>query len=84
MPMYDFKCDSCDHVQTVMMSIARMESGETAKCNECGGESRKTFTGCNYEMLSPEALGRHKAPGDFRNFLGAIKKAHPGSAIRDH
>lgn len=84
MPMYDFKCKACEHVQTGMMSIARMEAGETVTCAECGGESAKTFTTTSFEMLSPEALGRHKAPGDFRNFLGAIKKAHPGSAIRDH
>jgi hypothetical protein len=67
------------------MSIATMEDPATERvCTECGGVSKKTFTVSNNEFMSPEALGRHKAPSDFRNFLGAIKKAHPGSAIRDH
>ena len=83
MPLYDFRCTKCSHVQTGMMSIARMESGETVTCSECGSESKKAFTVTNFGMSSPEALGRHKAPADFRNFLSQVKKAHPGSTIKD-
>lgn len=83
MPMYDFKCKTCDYVQTETMSIARMESGEEAVCGSCGGESAKTFTVTNWAAMSPEALGRNKAPADFRNFLSQVKKAHPGSTIKD-
>ncbi len=85
MPLYDFKCNDCSNIQTEMMSIATMEDPSTERtCKECGGVTKKTFTTSNYELMSPEALGRHKAPGEFRNFLSAIKKAHPGSAIKDH
>ncbi|USV41134.1 hypothetical protein [Xanthomonas phage BUDD] len=83
MPMYDFKCKTCDHVQTEIMSISRMESGEEAVCKECGGVSAKTFTKTSWAAISPEALGRNKAPEDFRNFLSQVKKAHPGSTIKD-
>ena len=82
--MYDFKCNSCEHVQTEVMSIARMESGDPVVCKECGGESHKAFTACVLGFTTSESLGRKKAPGDFRNFLSAVKKAHPGSAIKDH
>jgi len=84
MPMYDFKCRDCEHVQTEMMSIATMEDPATERaCKACGGVSKKTFTGNYSEFISPESLGRHKAPGDFRNFLSAVHKAHPGSQIKD-
>ena len=84
MPMYDFKCRDCEHVQTGFMSISRMESGENLVCDECGGVSEKAFTATSFGLSSPYALGRKKAPEDFRNFLTQVKKAHPGSAIKDH
>jgi hypothetical protein len=46
------------------------------------------FGGSDIAFMSPEALGRKKAPGDFRNWLSALKKAHdrPGQScgIKDH
>ena len=84
MPLYNFQCKSCSHVQTNSMSIADMESGKTAECKMCGSVSEKAFTPSNMGFTTYESLGRKKAPSDFRNFLSAVKKAHPGSSIKDH
>lgn len=83
MPLYDYKCESCNHIQEVQMKIAEKETADV-RCNECGEHCEQTFVTVNHAFMAPESLGRKKAPGDFRNFLSAIKKAHPGSEIRDH
>ena len=84
MPRYDFKCNECGNVQEVSLKIAEKDTAIVA-CNACDSEdTEQTFTSVSYEFMTPEGRGRKKAPNDFRNFLSAIKKAHPGSAIRDH
>lgn len=84
MPLYDYKCKDCEDIHTEKHSIAELDVVEI-KCPKCSGDCLRTFeTQSSIAFMSPEALGRKKANGDFRNFLSAIKKAHPGSAIRDH
>ena len=83
MPRYDFECDGCSHIQEESMKIAELDT-RVIECEKCGTAMHQTFRTVNHAFMAPEALGRKKAPGDFRNFLSAIKKAHPGSSIRDH
>lgn len=83
MPRYDFRCNECGNVQEETLKIAELDG--IIPCRECGSEdTAQTFLTVNHAFMSPESLGRRKAPSDFRNFLSAIKKAHPGSSIRDH
>lgn len=85
MPTYDYKCNTCANIQEERMSISKMEDPETKiECKECGKHCTRTYEAVNYAFMTPEALGRRKAPDDFRNFLSQVKKAHPGSAIKDH
>lgn len=84
MPRYDFRCNECGNVQEESLKIAEKDTA-IISCKECGSEdTEQTFIAASLAFMTPEGLGRKKAPGDFRNFLSAIKKAHPGSAIRDH
>lgn len=82
MPRYDFKCQSCEFVEERSMRIAELDNEQI--CPKCGSSMSQTYeNNRSYEFMTPESLGRVKAPGDFRNFLGAIKKAHPDGFIRD-
>ncbi len=62
-----------------------MDDALSEPCPICTttGTIRQVIGG-NYAFMSPEALGRKKAPQEFRDFLTKIKKANPGSHIRDH
>lgn len=83
MPRYDFQCKSCENIQEVNCKIAELDSIKPA-CSKCGSdEMHQTFVTANHAFMAPEMLGRKKAPQDFRDFLGAIHKAHgPASQIR--
>jgi len=83
MPTYIFQCKTCKHSFDRLLKIADMDDPLSENCPECGDLSiQRTVGGC-YAFMSPEALGRRKAPEDFRNWLSAVKKANPGSTIRD-
>lgn len=82
MPKYDFKCKECSFVEERTMRVAELDNPQI--CPKCKGDMTQTFDGKrSYEFMSPEALGRRKAPEDFRNFMSAIKRAHPDGFIRD-
>ena len=75
MPLYDYKCNKCENVQEIQCKISEMDDPKT--CSECGAtEMVKVILSANHAFMAPEALGRKKAPQDFRDFLGAIHKAH--------
>lgn len=83
MPKYDFKCSSCDNVQEVVCKIAELDDIQP-ECSECGKTGMtQTYLVANHAFMPPEALGRKHAPQEFRDMLKMIKKAHPGSLIRD-
>jgi hypothetical protein len=87
MPLYDFKCEVCEHVETLSMSIATKEKAEeecSLRCSECNEHLVQVHLTADHAFMSPEGLGRKKAPEDWRNFLSAIKRAHPDGFIRDH
>lgn len=87
MPTYDYKCQTCEHEGEVRMRIADLDLPENvdAICPECGAATfrRNWSAPVSHEYMTPEGLGRVKAPGDFRDMLSQIKKGNPGSVIRD-
>jgi putative FmdB family regulatory protein len=38
MPVYEYRCDKCDHEVTLMLSISEREQG-ALKCPTCGGKA---------------------------------------------
>lgn len=80
---YDFICDSCKHTGDVHCHEDNLH--DPRDCPECGtpGYYHRWSGKVTTAFISPEKLGRLKAPADFRNMLSQIKKAHPGCAIKD-
>lgn len=91
MPLYDYRCSKlCGHTRVEKHSMKECDTAEFY-CNDCGALMERWYPpvdAISIAFMTPEALGRKKAPSDFRNFLSAIKKAHdrPGQScgIKDH
>ena len=85
MPTYTFRCNECEQTKDYILPISRCDDPEGYDCPSCGQKGLKRFYGeANYAFMSPESLGRKKAPSDFRQWLSAVGKANKGSYIRDH
>lgn len=85
MPTYEFRCESCDQNFERFLKIVEMDIPLSNPCPECSsGPVKRVVSGATYAFMSPESLGRKKAPGDFRNWLSAVKKVNKGSTIKDH
>lgn len=81
---YDFVCDERDCRHSGDVVIPTSELYDYRECPNCGvpGYSHRWSGKSNIAFIPPEKLGRMKAPGDFRNMLSQIAKAHPGNAIK--
>lgn len=85
MPTYEYGCGVCTHKFEKILKIANMDDPLSEPCPACGLVSvGRVYGSQNLAFMSPESLGRHKAPGDFRNWLSYVKRANPGSSIKDH
>ena len=86
MPLYDYRCKN-GHVQEEQHKIAELDV-KVIKCKECDEVMERFIGSVDYAFMTPESLGRRKAPEDFRNWLSMVKKAHdrPGQpcGIKDH
>lgn len=83
--IYDFRCKSCGHTFEENVKLADRENyPKENKCPKClEGEIEQYIAGtCGF--TTSESLGRKKAPDSFRELLRRMKKAHPGSTIKDH
>ena len=86
MPLYDFKCNSCEFFEEKICKSEDLNEMEGYSCPSCSeGKMKRTWLSMNHVTMDPTKLGRKKAPQDFRDFLGAIHKAHgKDSQIRVH
>lgn len=84
MPTYGFKCKSCETEFDRFLKIAEMDNPLSEPCPNCNKvEVARVVSGGTYAFMTPEALGRIKAPADFRNYMSAVKKANPGCSLKD-
>lgn len=83
MPTYQYKCNRCPAIDERITAIDRRNEAVGQQCVTCKRGTLELIVGGVAAFMSPEALGYHKAPEDFRNFLSAVHKANPGSQIRD-
>jgi len=87
MPIYQYRCKKCGISFERLLRMKDMEKPLSEKPNEClCGEDCK----CEIEQIpttasfgDPWKMGRIKPNDDFRSRLKQIKKAHPGSTIKD-
>lgn len=83
MPIYEFKCKTCNTVFEEILPYARMEEPLSLPCPSCSDTSsiEQCFTAA--AIMDPFALGRVKPSSTLREKLRNIKKTHPGSTVKD-
>lgn len=48
MPIYEFKCEDCGHIEDRMLKIA--EASEVQRCPKCSGIMHKVFSAPNVHL----------------------------------
>lgn len=82
MPTYTYQCTECADQRAHVLKIADRDKYVGFLCESC--EIGTRFRAPEAPgFTNSESLGRVKAPADFRNFLSEMKKAHPGSTIKE-
>lgn len=85
MPTYEFICTACNER---FERICRMDDREkpiSEPCPKCEAEGniQRYFAGQHYELTDSWSLGRLKTPKPWREFLGRMASANPGSRINN-
>lgn len=80
MPTYSFKCEFCETEFEKTLKIINRKDPETAPCPKCNkiGDVKLVIR-ANFELMSPDQLGKVKPPQDWRSFINNVKKSHKGS-----
>jgi putative FmdB family regulatory protein len=73
MPLYEYICNSCQHVFDEFSSIADRNLPTEKPCPSCGEMSVTQKVGVT-PLADPVRLGRIKAPEGFRDVLRNVKK----------
>lgn len=79
MPLYDYKCKSCDELFEKNVKIAQMN--EPQECPYCGKEDSEKFIGGAPALGDPVRLGLVKPSDGFRDVLRNIADRTPGGSV---
>lgn len=80
MPLYDFKCDDCSEVFTVMCKISDRDQ---QACPKCGSGKYQPHHTQPLAMGDPVRLGVIKPDGGFQEVLSKIHNANYKSNLAD-
>jgi len=82
MPIYNFKCDSCDSVTELFRKIVDRDNIESEKCPKCGiiGDLKRQI-GTVLIGYNTYINGGGKPPQGFRDRLHQIHENCPGSQL---
>ena len=83
MPTYSYRCDGCGETFERVLSMTKNDQPEKEPCPNCGELKVKQFIGTIPDIGDPVYLGVRKLPADWRDFLKRLKKANPGSYVKD-
>lgn len=73
MPLYDYKCRSCEHAFTESRSVDERKVPLESPCSECGGEIFQFISGTS---LVTDSMGTLRRAGtEWQDVLKGIKKA---------
>jgi putative FmdB family regulatory protein len=74
-PLYDYRCESCEHTFERTLKIADMKKPEGEPCPSCAEEGtvQKHLAGAP-PIGDPVRLGVRRLPGDFKEVLGEIHR----------
>ena len=80
MPLYDFKCDDCSEVFTVMCKIADRDQ---QSCPKCGSGKYQPHHSQPLDIGDPVRLGVRTTDGGFKEVLSKIHNANYKSNLAD-
>ena len=78
MPLYDYKCNTCEHEFEKNVKVANYQDPQP--CPECTGESVRIVKGCP-SLGDPVRLGITKPSDGFRDVLRNIADRTPGGSV---
>lgn len=83
MPTYDFKCNKCDHEFTISCSVSTREEALYEPCPQCLtlNSVSRYYANQHFELSDVWRLGYKKPDREWREFLGRMEAANPGSSI---
>ena len=73
MPIYEYKCEKCEHIFDEILSVSNRDKPMSEPCPECGEESVK-------KLVSVTTMGvdmKLKPPGWFQDKLSNMKDYTP-------
>lgn len=81
MPLYDYKCGTCEH--EFEKSVKMSNYLDSQECPECGEKSDRTVKGAP-GIGDPMRLGITKPSEGFRDVLRSIHERTPGSQLKNN
>ena len=82
MPIYEYKCKSCDNEFDESHKIDDRLIPTETPCNKCGGEIYISLGTPGFvDPMRITTRGVKKVPGVFKDRLKEIAKTHPGHKI---
>ena len=82
MPLYDYKCEDCEHTFYKNLSIPERNTPINEPCPECQKDNTiKRAWGGGTSIVSGVSL-KDKRSDYFRDRIESIKKRYPGNTIK--
>jgi len=84
MPIYEYRCTSCENTFEDFLKIAERKRPCKKPCPKCGKKTIEQFVSSAPAICDPVRVGARKMDGGFRDVIKKIKKAHPRNNIPDY
>lgn len=82
MPLYDYRCDTCNNVFELRLPMTDNILPTTKPCPTCNNYTIEQFLETAPGIADPMRIGSIRPPSEFRrDVLGRIKAANPGNTI---
>lgn len=71
MPLYDFRCRTCEHVEELLVTLSESSNAQT--CSKCGAAAeRQTVSRVNLQSARPVPSGERAAFSNADSFVKAM------------
>lgn len=82
MPLYDYRCSSCQTEFELRLPLEEYKNPTKTPCPYCSNLTIEQFLPLAPGLVDAMRIGVKKPPSDFSKYvLGKIKAANPGSTI---
>ena len=62
MPIYEFECWNCDHIEEKIFTFREAEVRQTVLCSECGYECGRIMSAPNFKVVGFNAKNGYNLP----------------------